>query len=732
MTSQPARAGTAPFEHNHADPWATHFVDLPTLNQRASDAIVGAIESVTTAARQGDTELRSKSLLILGSAGAGKTHLFARIRRRLGPRAVFVLIRPLIGTEMTPRYVLGEIIAHLNKDSVTPNGVPFRQLDTLVGASLAHLDGYPPNMPRVFLDECAQKDEVKRAKLLDDALEKLLDRYPDLDETYLARLLRTPFMPRPTQRAALAWLAGRELEEAQMSRLGVTEPLREERIVRALQTLGIFAAPGAPIVLVFDQLENLVDPEGTPARVRAYANLVSELFDTMRGFVLVQMALDTEWKAAIEPALPLSQRTRMAAQTELIALPKPDEARELLRLWTEQIPDRPEPFPWPFGDRRVKRWCETPGMTPRMLMIACKQALAEGPGDDPEEPTTDAVEAAPPTERGRPWIDEIEARRDALVDAWREHVELARKALDEADADRRGADPARLIGGIACALRFADGAKVGRMDARGPIHVEVDGADGSRRGICILHQAHPRSTVAVLDKIADAMTGPKARSVVVVRERALEFPPTWKQTLAKQEAIIRQGARWEWLERDEAVNLLALESFVAAARSHDIEDAQGHVIDEVDVMSWIRQELAVKSWPPLRAIVGAGARPDGEDALVESGAPSSDGAQEQNARDAGQDAGAAKSSDAAKGDIGGATAAIIRACLANLRVASLERLVREVVRVRPSATRAEVVASLEQMADDVTWFGRSILAFTKTRAAQAGRSQAPTTPEEHA
>lgn len=710
---------TSPFEHNHADPWATSFVDLATLNQGASDAIVRAIESVTKAAREGNTELRSQSLLLLGSAGAGKTHLFARLRRKLGPRAVFVLIRPLIGTEMTPRYVLGEIIAHLNKDSVTPSGVTFRQLDTLVGASLAHLEGDPPNMPRVFLDRCAQWDEAERERRLEDALEKLLDRHPDLDETYLARLLRTPFMPKPTQRAALAWLAGRELEEAQISRLGVTEPLREERVVRALQALGVFAAPGAPIVLVFDQLENLVDPEGTGTRVRAYANLVAELFDTMRGFVLVQMALDTEWKAAIEPALTLAQKTRLGTQTELVALPKPDEARELLRLWTEQLPDRPEPFPWPFGERRVKRWCETPGMTPRMLMIACKQALAEGPGDDPEEPAAAAVEAAPATEGGRPWIDEIEARRDALLDAWREHVEIARKALDEADADRRGADPARLIGGIACALRFADGAKVGRIDARGPIHVEVDTADGPPRGICILHQSHPRSTVSALEKAAAAMTGPKARSVVVVRERALEFPPTWKQTLAKQAAIVRQGARWEWLERDDTTNLLALESFVAAARSRDIEDALGHVIAENDVMDWIRQELAVTGWPPLRALLSAGAPGTREDEpLPESAARPSSGAAESKAREA------TKEADAS------ATVATIRACLSNLRVASLERLVREVVRVRGSATRAEVVAALEQMADGVVWFGRSILAFTRARGAAPGASGAPTTPEE--
>ena len=102
------------------------------------------------------------------------------------------------------------------------------------------------------------------------------------------------------------------------------------------------------------------------------------------------MALDTEWQSAIEPSLSQAQKTRLAAQTELLALPRPEQARELLRLWADQLLDRPEPFPWPFGERRVTRWCETPGMTPRMLMIACRQALSDGSAAQDDEELEDA------------------------------------------------------------------------------------------------------------------------------------------------------------------------------------------------------------------------------------------------------------------------------------------------------------------------------------------------------
>src|SRR5262249_16871609 len=156
---------------------------------------------------------------------------------------------------------------------------------------------------------------------LDWAVEQLLQRHQEADETYLARLLHAPFMKPTQQRAALAWLAGRELEESQMKRLGVANHLPEEQIIQALQTLGLFAAPGAPIRVVFDQLENLMDAEASGARIRAYANLVAELFDATRGYVIVQMALDSEWEHAIRPQLSEAQKSRLGGHSTTIALP---------------------------------------------------------------------------------------------------------------------------------------------------------------------------------------------------------------------------------------------------------------------------------------------------------------------------------------------------------------------------------------------------------------------------
>jgi hypothetical protein len=676
-----------PFENNHADPWAKAFVDLPQLNASVTDAIADAIRHVRGAAVHDGAEIRTANLLVLGPAGAGKTHLFARLRRKLGPKAVFVHLRPLVGTEMTPRYVLGQIVQQLGYQTETGGSEGnLKQLEALVGSSLAQLDGASPNLPRAFLDEIIGLDERPRTEKLEWAVEKLLERHQEADETYLARLLHAPFMKPALQRAALAWLAGRELEDLQMHRLGVSGGLPEEHILQALQTLGLFAAPGAPIVLVFDQLENLVDPEETGARVRAYANLIAELFDATRGFVLVQMALDSEWQRAIWPLLSEAQKSRLGARPLHIALPTSSQKRDLVRRWVEDLPNRPEPFPWPFGERRVEHWAQTLGMTPRMLMIECRQALALGPNPPFEEPVTEtpSMTPSPPRHGDR---DNNDA---ALMAAWEVHLSTARNALDEAAADRRSADPARLIGGMACSLRFVKDVQTSRIDARQ--YVQLIARLGSRTCfVAFLHQTNPRAVATALERASETLSKGTA---IAVRERALEFAPTWKKVQASLTTLVDKGLRWVCLERDDAVRLLALESFLASAKSKDLDDGTGRILEDTVVHDWIDRTLEVARWPLTRAFAGSpGEREwEGDD-------PASRAAE--------------LSRGQGRGTVPTDTPATIRACLAQLRIASLERLVREVTRVKPEVSRTEIVGALEAMPEKVRWFGRAIVAVTE-------------------
>ena len=667
----------SPFDNSHANPWTSDFVDFPQLNAHASDAIAAAIQRVRDSAKRERADIGTASILVLGPAGAGKTHLFLRLRRKLGPRAVFVHLRPLIGTQMTPRYVLGEIVRQLDYEG-TSSGGSFRQLEAVVGATLAYLRFEPVTMPRIQLERLHSLDDRARAGEVAWAVEQLVQRHPEMDETYAQRLLEVPVATSIAhRRACLAWLAGRDLEQAQMQRLGVTSSLSEERVIPALQTLGLLATPGAPIVLVFDQLENLMDGQGEGGRVRDYANLVAELFDTMRGVVIVQMALDTEWDRAIAPQLSETQKTRLAGHLETLSLPTPSQRRELVRAWAEQIPGPHEPFPAPFGEKRLAGWCTTHGMTPRMLMVECKKAILEGADDqDAAMPGFDSLGL-----RSSSLSDgDATFGEDAIAAAWGEHLAAARTTLDESSRERRGADPARLVGGMGCAFRFVPGAKVVTLDARKPIQLRLQLASRDF-AFALLHQSHPKAVGAALEK---ARASAEGATLVVLRELAIELPPTWRQTRARVVDLVRSGGgRFEAMEREDAARLLALESFLSAARSFDVEDATGRALTPEAVESWVRTSLEIASWPIVRALDDdAGRRREREQEAVPDERPA---------------------------DLTSATASV-EACLAQLHIASIDRLVREVARVKPDTTRAQVLSAVEAMGTRVRWFGRSIIA----------------------
>jgi len=660
----------------HADPWAEQFADLPSLNAAASDAIEASIGKMRAVARAEPQSLRSSSLVVLGPPGAGKTHLFSRLRSRLGPKAVFVHLRPLVHMEITPRFVLGEVVKQLGY--VTHGGSGLPQAHALVGSLLAHLGGQARFFPSAFLAECEALSDAEREERLDAAVERVLAVWQEADESYLRRLLQVPFAKTAAmQRALLAWLSGRDCDVTQLQRIGATASLGEEMALSALRTLCAVASLGAPIVIVFDQLENLVDAEGPGARLLAYANLTTELIDSMRGLVLVHMALDTEWVRGIEPSLNLSQRSRLLMARETLALPSSKEREELLRLWIERLPERPLPFPWPFSDAQAARLCQQPGVTPRMLLVECRRAFNGEPSDWDVEPAT-----APAAENARLRPDaELRAdeERSGLDAEWTERLAAARATAEQAAENRECIDPSRLADGLLACGKFLDFAEIAALKSADGVQLELSQGKRVAR-LALLHQSHFKSLGSSIAKLTTVAV---REHVVVLRERAHDLPPTWKDTLAKRSALLATGrARWVWFEREDAEKLLALDSLLQAARSGDLTDGRGAPIDADAVASWVAAKLNVPTWAIVREILGEETEDEQEPAPK------------------------TKRSLLEGGPVPTKTAL---AQLRRLRVASLDRVVREVTRVDPLATRASVMAELEANPSEVRWFGRSIL-----------------------
>ncbi|MGE0324324.1 MAG: hypothetical protein AB7K71_15620 [Polyangiaceae bacterium] len=679
-----------PFRAEHADPWGDS-PDVLSLNKAASDAVVNATKLVRAEARE--TAPRSSIITILGPAGAGKTHLFQRLRRQCGAKAAFVLLRPDLAAPSTPRHVLLSVLDSLKH---SPTNVSDPQFDVLVGAFLTECDPLTGEWPQVLLEQyrAASADEVDR--LIEMGVDLLEDRFGgEISTDYAELLLRTPFMPRTGRRAALAWLSGREPSEPHLKRLGRTQPLADADVVPALRTLSAVASFGSPIVLVFDQLENLIGPGDENSKVIAHANLVAELYDSMRGMVIVQMGLDGEWRRRFRPALSDAQASRLERELIQLSLPNPHQKEELVRHWIARLPqeDRPHPYPFPFTEAQIATWLETPGWTPRRLMIACRDVLDGVQVDDPAGSAGQAT--AGPTQD------------EQLEQLWEAHLRIIRAELTDIAAAGQCVDGTRLMSGVLTALALIDGAHSNQRMSKDMSGANVE-IPPRRLRVYALQQSHHRSVGAALQRLLDET---QEGAVLALREWAQDFPPTWKAVNSAADAFrAAPGGSLHWVSPDEVCQLLALHDLLRSARSQDVTGLNGEPIPAQEILAWSRATLGWRDWEVMRnlmALLGlavsevepeSAAETETEERVVES--PST-----------------APSTPAGRS---ARTPTNALEALTQLRLASVERLVREVRRADSSITRSRVLAELKELGVEAHWFGRNLVGLSTVLPKQNG------------
>ena len=654
-----------PFATIHADAWTSELVDVPSLNKGVSDFLIQRIVEVRRVSAREKVAQSSTSVLLLGVAGSGKTHLFARLRKQTGPRAVFVHTRPEIGADPSPRQVLAAILRSLRRPAAQEER---QQIDVIGGAMLADLEGAKVHFPLAFLDDCRARSPEAQRTLIERAVARVEVRCPEIWPRYLERFLSVLFASVPDQRALFGWLAGEEPSQLELDRIGERGGLKDLDMLPALRTLGAVASFGAPIVLVFDQLENLAEDDGRTGRFLAHARVVSELRDTVRGLVLVQMALESAWASRFHPVLHISDRDRLEEAVKHLSLPTAEERKQLIELWRAALPEAEQvrPFPHPFSVTDVEKWTRQQGMTPRMLMQCCGEAYGRASMPVGEEPERDELAPAPPAE--------------PLRAQWEERVVQARAQIDDDAQQERGVSPDTIRGGLIAALELL-GVKAGGAAVKKDVPSLKLYKGDALRNVLIAQHAHHRSLASVI-RAATVLAA--EHPAILLRERAFAIRPTWKEVDRLLETFLETpGAEFVQIDREDLARLIALEDLLSAARSQDLCAEDGHPIPYSEVVRWAERELGCSAWPPVAAAL------DREIRVPPSGRPTSP-----------------------EPPVGIGRRRLVCTVLERLRVASIERLVREVRIVDPRITRAMVIAELEEM--QVDRFGDAIVALEES------------------
>ncbi|MFO0967624.1 MAG: ATP-binding protein [Gemmataceae bacterium] len=323
---------TNPFETNRVVPAQSAWVDAEDI---FADVFRQLLERVELAHR----ERLAQGILLWGEAGIGKSHLLARLERRLcadPPQALFVALANLQAEpERMPRALLRSVMGVLTAGRAERwRGTPLWRavngmLRTALGGDTGRVYGIPEaEQAYQRLVDTLCRETPGRAAVLDRTVFDVLLRF------IIGALDRTG---RQNDSADLAvrWLRGDWLDAEDAERLGVPMTADgggiadDEQVKKTLVALAQVALLwGRPMVLVLDQVDNL-----EPAQFKALTRFLHALLDAASNLVVItagvqatlvqwrqeKVVQDSSWDRLAQFTVEL-QRLPLAAAAPLVTV----------------------------------------------------------------------------------------------------------------------------------------------------------------------------------------------------------------------------------------------------------------------------------------------------------------------------------------------------------------------------------------------------------------------------
>jgi energy-coupling factor transporter ATP-binding protein EcfA2 len=266
----PATFKPGNFWHDDQDP----SLDVESIHQEAIAEIGALLAQVAH-------DHRTRTLLLYGDSGAGKSHLLGRLKRLLSDRAFFVYVDPFPESDAIWRHVLRYTVDSL--------------LQTAAGQTDSQLLRWLKSLAAVDSGTVTHWQQTDRQALI----HRLKTRYPSdiYNATEFFGVLYDVLHP---ERYFLAceWLRGDDLDEESLEKLSVQQAIdSEDAAQKILANFGRIAIETQPIVICFDQLDNIArSPDGV-IDLQAIFDVNSSIRNQgLKNFLVVISIITNTWK----------------------------------------------------------------------------------------------------------------------------------------------------------------------------------------------------------------------------------------------------------------------------------------------------------------------------------------------------------------------------------------------------------------------------------------------------
>lgn len=297
---------TNPFDnYRSVSFWQPQKQPEPVVESIHQDAIATIEETLNRVVQDHCT----RTVMLQGDQGSGKTYLLGRLKKKLNHKAFFVYIQPFPQSDRIWRHILRYTVNSMIQ-------VPEGQTDSQLMLWLKSLSAFTKHSlgVRVLKDnfwELFTSDRKHFSKYLKD-IYKEAGIYNADNFFGVLHDLTVPEL----YTSACQWLQGDDLSEESLKELGVKGSIdTEEAACETLANFGRISTETQPIVLCFDQLESIARPDGFPDLQTLFSVQTKIHGENNNFLVIISITTDT-WKQH-ESRIDLSHKARIDIEANL-------------------------------------------------------------------------------------------------------------------------------------------------------------------------------------------------------------------------------------------------------------------------------------------------------------------------------------------------------------------------------------------------------------------------------
>lgn len=275
----PATFKPGNFWQEQQDPALT----VDSIHQEAIAEIEAVLDRVAT-------EHRTRTIMLYGESGSGKSHLLGRLKQILNPKAFFAYIGPWPDSHFIWRHILRQTVDSLLK---IPDGQQESQL-------LLWLLSLSIFKQRSIIDRILGDRKVFIRNLRDTCPSDIYNANEFFGVLY-------DLLNPELRLLACDWLRGDDLDEGDLRALRVKNAIdTEDAAQNILANFGKISAQTQPIVLCFDQLDNIPRLPDNYIDLQALFSVNSSIHNqSLRNFLVIISIITNTWKQnanRIQPA----------------------------------------------------------------------------------------------------------------------------------------------------------------------------------------------------------------------------------------------------------------------------------------------------------------------------------------------------------------------------------------------------------------------------------------------